>query len=175
MKRNRTKNIKSLFGIGAIAGLAGGLAEVAWISSLAAGGGTPVVEVARGITAAITPSLAATSTGILLGLIIHLSLAMALGVVMLMLWRGLLREHVSSWWGASLALATLTTVWAVNFHVILPVLSPGFLGLVPTGLGLASKLLFALAFLAALHVGRRHEKEVNLSPVYLEGDQDVHQ
>ena len=169
MKSNRSDNITSLFWTGATAGLAGGLAEVAWISSLATSGGTPVVEVARGITASIAPFLAATSSGILVGLVVHLALAVALGAVMLLLWGMVLRDHVSSWWDASLVHAALTVVWAVNFHVILPVLNPGFLGLVPPGLGLASKLLFALAFLAALQIIRRREANSNLSFRYAKG------
>jgi hypothetical protein len=42
-------------------------------------------------------------------------------------------------------LAALTAVWATNFFVILPALSPPFIALLPYPVSLISKLLFGLA------------------------------
>ena len=43
------------------------------------------------------------------------------------------------------AFAALAAVWAINFFVILPVLSPAFVHLVPYSVSLMSKLLFGFA------------------------------
>ena len=161
---------KSIIKMGALAGLAGGLAEVGWICFLSATGQVSAVAVAKGVTAAIAPSLATHSFGIVMGLGFHLAIAMALGAVMLVLWARLFSVSFSKWWGASFALVTLATVWAVNFHVVLPVLSPQFLDLVPQGLGLVSKLLFALALLGTLYAIGRFQPKTDHSNNILKGD-----
>jgi hypothetical protein len=42
-------------------------------------------------------------------------------------------------------LTALATVWAVNFFVVLPVVSPAFIHMVPYAISLTSKLLFGAA------------------------------
>jgi len=42
-------------------------------------------------------------------------------------------------------LAALFYVWAINFFVVLPFVSPAFTSIVPYAVSLASKLLFAVA------------------------------
>ena len=48
--------------------------------------------------------------------------------------------------------AALAMVWAVNFFVVLPVLSPGFVGLVPYEVSLLSKILFGVSAAAVLAI-----------------------
>jgi hypothetical protein len=42
-------------------------------------------------------------------------------------------------------LAALAGVWAVNFFVVLPLVSPAFVHIVPYAVSLTSKLLFGVA------------------------------
>ena len=42
-------------------------------------------------------------------------------------------------------LAALAGVWAVNFFVVLPIVSPAFVHIVPYAVSLTSKLLFGVA------------------------------
>ena len=42
-------------------------------------------------------------------------------------------------------LASLASIWAINFFVVLPFVSPAFVHLLPYGVTLASKLGFGLA------------------------------
>ena len=42
-------------------------------------------------------------------------------------------------------LASLATVWAINFFIVLPVISAPFVHLVPYSVSLMSKLLFGIA------------------------------
>ena len=64
--------------VGVIAGLAGGLAEVAWISIYGAISGVSVDIVAEEITRSIAPH--ASSSSVWVGILIHLTLAVSLGV-----------------------------------------------------------------------------------------------
>ena len=47
-------------------------------------------------------------------------------------------------------LAALVSVWAVNFFVVLPIISPAFVHLAPYPVSLMSKVLFGLAAAEAL-------------------------
>jgi hypothetical protein len=126
---------------GAIAGVAGGLAEIAWVSLYAVLTGADSSAVASGVTAAtIGGSTAAPVTA---GIVIHIFLAVALGMALAFVLRSYwMRNSLSSYIAAILVLAG---VWAVNFLIVLPQLSPGFLELLPYKATLASKLWFALA------------------------------
>lgn len=147
MKIDGNANNRNVVWQGLVAGLVGGLAEVIWITVLTRAGETP--EVARGITAAITTEFAVLTYGPLLGLTIHFILAGALGVAMGLIWIRFLGRSFLNWGGTIFAVATLCFVWTVNFHVVLPIISPEFLKLVPSEIGLSSKIIFALGFLSA--------------------------
>ena len=49
-----------------------------------------------------------------------------------------------------LMIAALAGVWALNFFVVLPIISPAFVHLVPYAVSLTSKLLFGVAAAATL-------------------------
>src|SRR5665213_1593043 len=67
-------------GYGVMAGAAGGLAEVAWVTLYAgATGGNPAI-VARGVTTAAGLSVLLPAAPVVLGVMIHMGIAIILGV-----------------------------------------------------------------------------------------------
>jgi hypothetical protein len=129
--------------VGVIAGLAGGLTEIAWISIYGAISGVSVDIVAQEITRSIAPHASSFSVGA--GILIHLTLAVGLGVGVAFAIRVLLLWYGRVYAEFSLVILTLATVWAVNFLLVLPYLNPRFVDLLPYSVTLASKLLFGLA------------------------------
>ncbi|MGE5241360.1 MAG: hypothetical protein ACM3NI_06915 [Bacteroidota bacterium] len=128
-----------------IASLAGGLAEILWVSLYAVFTPLAGVTVAREVTASLFPALAAGASGAWLGIAIHMTLALALGYAFAYLvWQPLVRARGPL---ATLAVSALTlaTVWTLNFFVVLPALNPAFITLMPYSVTFASKMLFAVA------------------------------
>lgn len=151
MLKSPRSDVVETMKFGALAGAAGGVAEIVWISLYAAVAGVDVAPVARGVGEAFGIPLAAASAG--LGLAIHVGLAVALGVALAFGWKAArlrvarAREQHTRYAATVLA---LTIVWAVNFFVVLPLISPGFVQLLPYQISLVSKLLFGLAVAATL-------------------------
>lgn len=141
-------NRHPLLQIGLVAGLAGGLAEILWIAVYAAGTDTSAATVARGVAEAL--GLSGGPNSVSLGVTIHIALAGALGIAVV----AVLQALQSRWrgWGVHLALvlAALSGVWAFNFLLLLPVLSPEFVAMVPMPVSFVSKLLFGLAAFAVI-------------------------
>lgn len=139
---------------GVIAGLAGGIAEIVWISIYAAVAGVSPAVVATGVTeTAIGPVGGALAVPAGIG--IHMALAALLGVIVVGLWRTLRpapRNAAVDYAGLT---AALGGVWALNFLIVLPLVNPAFVGLLPYAATLASKLLFGLAMAATLRVCER--------------------
>lgn len=134
---------------GVIAGAAGGLAEIAWVTLYAGVTGGNAAILAQGVTTAaglvgLFPPL---STG--LGIVLHMTLAVCLGIALAFSWRGF-SDRSQAISPFPLALTALAGVWAVNFFVVLPIVSPAFVHLVPYSVSLVSKMLFALAAAAVL-------------------------
>ena len=133
-----------------IASLAGGLAEIIWVSLYAAFTPLTAAAVAREVTASLLPAFAVGPTGVWLGILIHMLLAVALGYAFAYgLWKPFARPRGMV---ATLAVSVLTlaTVWTMNFFVVLPVLNPVFITLMPYPVSFASKMLFALAMAVML-------------------------
>lgn len=133
-----------------IASLAGGVAEIAWVGLYASFTPLTTATVAREVTASLLPAFAAGTTGVWLGVLIHMLLAVALGYAFAhALWKPFARPRGMV---ATLAISvlTLTTVWTMNFFVVLPVLNPVFITLMPYPMTFASKMLFALAMAVTL-------------------------
>jgi hypothetical protein len=131
--------------VGGIAGLAGGVAEVGWITLYQHLVGHDAATVARGITKAVMPGLASGPAGLPLGLAIHVVLSIALGVAVGMAIPRLLPRVAGTALEPVVVIAALVGVWAMNFFVILPVINPEFVALVPYGVSLVSKVLFGFA------------------------------
>jgi hypothetical protein len=79
-----------------------------------------------------------------------MSLAVTLGIALSFVWWALSsrRSEIAS--PFPFMLAALVGVWAVNFFIALPIISPAFVHLVPYPISLVSKVLFGLAAAEAL-------------------------
>jgi Zn-dependent alcohol dehydrogenase len=128
---------------GLLAGAAGGLAEVLWVTLYAEATGANAAAVARGVTTAA--GMTAFTDSVAAGVVIHMGLALVLGLALAFAWRILSGDRRSAGGAYAFALGTLAAVWAANFFVILPLVSPDFVGLMPYAVSLTSKLLFAAA------------------------------
>ncbi len=139
-----------IFRQGAFAGAAGGLAEVAWVT-LYAGmtGGDPAI-LAHGVTTAAGVSALLPASPVALGVTVHMALAVALGVALAFAWSALREARPGLANPYPPVLAALAAVWAVNFFIVLPIVSPAFVHIVPYAVSLTSKLLFGVAAAAAL-------------------------
>jgi hypothetical protein len=130
---------------GMIAGAAGGLAEVAWVSLYAVLTGTNAAAVAHGVTTAVGATALLPDNAVVLGIAFHMTIAVALGVALAAAWQVMARYAASSRSQYGLVVAALVGVWATNFFVVLPLVSPDFIHLVPYAVSFVSKLLFGIA------------------------------
>lgn len=135
---------------GVIAGAAGGLAEIAWVTLYAGvAGGDPAV-LARGVTTAAGVSALLPGSPVALGIAVHMTLAVTLGIALAFAWQTLHTHRIAATGPYPFMLAALAGVWAINFFVVLPIVSPAFVHMVPYAVSLTSKLLFGLAAAAAM-------------------------
>jgi hypothetical protein len=135
---------------GIVSGAAGGLAEIAWVTLYAGVTGGDGAVLARGVTSAAGVSALLPSSPVVLGIIVHMSLAVMLGLLLAFAWRQLREQWPSLRSPYPLALAALAGVWVLNFFIVLPIVSPAFVHLVPYLVSLTSKLLFGIAASATL-------------------------
>ena len=129
-------------GIGVLAGLAGGFAEVIWIWAYAAVTKNDASLVARAVTAAVR--LNQDTFPVASGIAIHMGLAATLGVVVALAMRSVAGVQQGLALYATVS-AALLIVWAINFCVVLPLVSPEFVDVVPYAVSPLSKLLFGIA------------------------------
>jgi len=141
--------------IGAVAGLAGGLAEIVWISGFMGLAGGNAAHVASEVTATVAPSLGAASGAVALGLIVHMGLALGLGVLVAVILRKALPQLAGTLIEAALLVAVLGLVWATNFFVVLPVMNPDFVHIVPLPVSFVSKILFGVCAAAVMWASER--------------------
>jgi hypothetical protein len=135
-----------------IAGLAGGLAEVAWIILYAQLTGGKAVPVARGVSETLVPWVETASIAVPLGIVIHMSLAILLGIAIGIVLRAQFPQVSGTWFEPVILVTLLVGVWAVNFFVVLPAVNPAFVALVPYGVSLTSKILFGFAAALMLYL-----------------------
>jgi len=128
-------------------GLAGGLAEVLVVGTYASVAGVDAANVAGAIATAVRVDPGSA----IVGLAVHMALAAGLGLALLAGAKGsgLLRDR-SAMRTYAMALLALGAIWSLNFFVVLPVVSPGFVHLLPYPVTLASKLMFAVVAVATL-------------------------
>ena len=129
--------------LGLLVGAAGGLAEIIWVSLYTALTGDNPATLARGVTTAAGVTALLPAAPVMLGIVVHMTLAVALGVALVCLWEVVARRDNINLYG--FMLTALAGVWAINFFVVLPVISAPFIGLLPYSVSLTSKLLFGLA------------------------------
>ena len=127
-----------------LAGLAGGAAEVLWVTLYSSLTTTSGIMVARQVAASFWPAAAGWAAAPALGIIIHMALAVALAAA----FAPFLPRFAAQYPGPKTimmgAVAALVIVWAVNFFLILPALNPAFVTLMPYGATLLSKMLFGV-------------------------------
>jgi hypothetical protein len=135
-------------GNGVLLGIAGGTAEIAWIALNGMLGSIDSAVVASGVSATVStaiPGPALHAAPVVFGIIIHLLLAIGLGIALVLAWyamTGCRPERINEY---AFTTSALTVVWAFNFFVLLPVINPDFVQIVPYPVSLASKLMFGLA------------------------------
>lgn len=155
---------------GIIAGAAGGVAEIAWVALYAGATGGNAAALARGVTSAAGVSALLPQSPGALGIAVHMTLAVALGVGLAYAWRVLRSHRVAAAGPYPFMLAALGGVWAANFFVILPAISPAFVHMVPYAVSLTSKLLFGSAAAAALQWRTNCEFTQVMNPARLSCD-----
>jgi hypothetical protein len=126
---------------GAIAGLAGGAAEISWITIYTYISGGEAAIVARGVTQTLFPQLISPSA-VPVGIAVHMGLAIILGIAIAIFVRSVLPRTTPAALEAFAVVGLLVGVWGLNFFVILPVINPAFVTLVPYAASLISKILF---------------------------------
>jgi hypothetical protein len=146
---------RNILGIGALAGLAGGAIELAWIALFQQLTGAEAATVARGVTATLMPGYASGSAAVPLGIALHMSLALVLGLVLAYFVARALPRIAGTAFEPLAVVLMLVGVWAVNFLVVLPAIKPDFVHIVPLGASLASKTLFGLAAALVFWTARR--------------------
>ena len=137
---------------GAIAGAAGGLAEIAWVTLSAAATGGSASTLARGVTTAAGASALFSADAVALGVAVHMMIAVALGVALAFVWRSFTSRGTPKDSVFPFMIAALAGVWIINFFIVLPIVSPAFVSLVPYSVSLISKLLFGLAAASAFRL-----------------------
>jgi hypothetical protein len=143
-KVTRRASILETIKIGVLAGAAGGLAEILFVTLYALVTGVDAAMLARGVTTASGTMALLPAAPVATGISVHMALSVMLGLALAGLWR-VLSSRVRHGGLYGLTLAVLVAVWAINFFVLLPAISPDFVHLVPYAVSLTSKLLFGLA------------------------------
>jgi len=146
---------------GVVAGAAGGLAEIAWVTLYAGVTGGDAAALARGVTTAAGVSALLPASPVALGIAVHMALAVILGVALAFAWRALRDYRPTLTNPYPFMVAALAGVWAINFFVVLPIVSPGFIHMVPYTVSFTSKLLFGLAMAGTM----RWQAALNVAPV----------
>jgi hypothetical protein len=150
MKREAVGHVLT---IGILAGLAGGAAEIGWISLYAAVTGSDAAAVARGVTDTVGISVASPAAA---GVAIHMAIAAMLGMVVAAALAPMRLRSASLY---AVLTAALAAVWAMNFLIVLPLVNPAFVGIVPMAVSFISKLAFGLAAAACLQIGAARTPE----------------
>ena len=135
---------------GVVAGVAGGLAEIAWVTLYAGATSADPATFASGVTTAAGLSALFPAAPVAVGVTVHMALAVTLGIALSFGWRALSSHRLDAASPFPFMLAALVGIWAVNFFAVLPVIGPAFIHLTPYPVSLMSKVLFGLAAAEAL-------------------------
>ena len=138
-----------------LAGTAGGMTEVLWVTLYSGVTATSSTVVARQITATVWPAAAQWTYAPALGIAIHMTLALTLAAAIVPLLLHFAARSLEEGAIILVAVSVLAVVWAVNFFLVLPRVNPTFIALMPYGATLTSKLLFAVAMAGVVHYAPR--------------------
>ena len=140
-----SNNLNSLGFTIILAGLAGGMIEIGWISIYSSLSSVSATNIAQQISATIIPYTVNSYYAPMLGLFIHIALSLILATFFSVI---ILKPTVRRYGTLGVMLSsfmTLGSVWAINFFIVLPILNPSFISLMPYIVTLISKLLFGAA------------------------------
>ena len=126
-----------------MAGLAGGAAEVVWVSLYCLSSPLQSSLVAAEITRSFLPQAAGYSA-VIAGLIIHFVLAVLVAAIFAMTLLRMLKDKTDAPGMLAVSAAALSVIWATNFFVLLPAINPVFVTLMPYSVTLISKLAFGI-------------------------------
>jgi len=138
--------------VGIVAGLTGGAIEILWIAIYEHLSGGEAAAVARGVTEVLFPKLVTSAAAVPLGIVIHMGLAIMLGIAISVFVRSVLPRTAPAVLEPLAVVGLLVCVWAINFFLILPAINPPFVALVPYTASLTSKVLFGAAAALALRL-----------------------
>jgi hypothetical protein len=163
MWTSKSPRVVETLTLGVLGGFAGGAAEIGWIGLYGAATGTSIDPVARGVVESAIPTMATSAWAVELGVLIHLCLAVALGIALAFGIRLIL--HLRETFRSEIAFTVLilTAVWAMNFLVVLPYINPAFVHLLPYSVTLLSKGMFGIAAATIFHA-RRGQRVATASP-----------
>jgi hypothetical protein len=125
-----------------IAGLAGGMMEVLWVSLYSSFSSVSTAEISRQVTASLFPFATDSSIAPVLGIVIHLLLSFGLALLFITI---VLKPVFARYGKPGIMISsviTLALVWKINFFIVLPLLNPSFIGLMPLLVTFISKFLF---------------------------------
>lgn len=141
-------NVKKLplsFKVLLVAGIIGGLSEIIWVLVYTQFSNLSAATVATQITKTFIPNIAAGTTAIILGILIHFILSIALLLLLVKSAFSRLSHNRTVFPKLMLlSVALLTLVWAFNFFILLPYINPAFVNLLPYEISLASKVMFGI-------------------------------
>jgi hypothetical protein len=144
---------------GVAIGIAGGLAEIVVVALYCAVAGASAPDVGRHIASAAGLEGASAWAGVA----IHMVLAASLGAAIMFAWNPAKGNAARALPLYATMLSMLAGVWAINFFMVLPVLSPEFVTLLPLPVTLASKLMFGWAAAVALRALQKRKTAPGLS------------
>jgi hypothetical protein len=151
---------KHSWSTGVLAGIAGGIAEVAWILLYGRVFGVDAAVVADGVTWSLFPGYSGSPLAVPLGIAIHMGLAIVLGMAIAIMLARFWPRLSGTAFEAIVVVGLLVAIWAMNFFLVLPILNPSFVELVPNGASLTSKVLFGVAAAFVLQF-RRESRPAN--------------
>lgn len=138
---------------GVLAGIAGGTAEIVWISATSILANISATNVAYGVVASVGLGIAPSTLSVLVGVAIHMAVAVALGIAVSVACFALFGRTLQGAALYGLVVMALVGDWAFNFLVLLPLINPAFVEAVPYPISFLSKLLFGLAAAEVLRRG----------------------
>jgi hypothetical protein len=145
---DRSEASQGVLSTGLLIGLAGGLAEILVVCLYSAFTGGDAATVARQVASAVGLDGSSAASGVA----VHMGLAVALGIVLSAILQILTALSDRATW--PFMMGSLAAVWAINFFIVLPIVSPGFVHLLPYAITLASKLAFGVAAAEAVRLLR---------------------
>ena len=168
MVRIRHEHLMQTVRYGVLLGIVGGIAEIIWIAFYGLFAGGSAVAVARAVSSTVSTALPGVSfevAPVAYRIVIHMALAIGLGVALVFAWRVLTEQRQHRVNEYAFMVAALATVWAFNFFILLPLIDPAFVALMPYPASLLSKLLFGVAGAAMLRTTPAYRSA--LIPIHL--------